>query len=122
MDDKEQIIELYKQYWEYMISKDVDGLDAIMADDYELAHMTGKRQGKKSFFDSLQSGELNYYSAVHDEIAPDVTGDTATLVGKSRVVAAVYGGGKNEWSLRGDFTLRKENGRWLLVSSRASTY
>jgi hypothetical protein len=37
-------------------------------------------------------------------------------------VAAVYGGGKHNWRLRGDFTLRKENGRWKFCSSRASTY
>ena len=35
---------------------------------------------------------------------------------------AVYGGGKHSWRLRGDFTLRKENGRWKLSSSGASTY
>ena len=122
MDDQEQVIELYRQYWKCMVGKDLEGLVAIMADDYELAHMTGKRQGKESFFASLESGELNYYSAEHDEITPSITDDTATLVGKSKVVAAVYGGGKREWSLRGDFTLRKEDGKWRLVSSRASTY
>ena len=39
-----------------------------------------------------------------------------------RVLAAVYGGGKHCWKLRGDFTLRRENGTWLLTGSRASTY
>ena len=122
MNDREQIIELYKTYWNYMINKDTDGLDAVMAEDYELVHMTGKSQGKESFFASLISGELNYYSAVHDEIIPNVTENTATLVGKSQVIAAVYGGGKNKWKLRGDFTLRKENEVWKFVSSKASTY
>ena len=44
------------------------------------------------------------------------------MIGKSRVLAAVYGGGKHSWRLRGDFTLRKENGRWKFSSSSASTY
>jgi hypothetical protein len=44
------------------------------------------------------------------------------MVGKSKVLAAVYGGGKNRWRLRGDFTLRKENENWKLTSSKASTY
>ena len=44
------------------------------------------------------------------------------MIGKSRVLAAVYGGGKHSWRLRGDFTLRKEEGRWKFSSSRASTY
>ena len=122
MNDEKLIQELYRKYWVCMINKDVAGLDEMMADDYYLAHMTGKRQDKDDFFRSLRSGELNYYSAEHDEITAEVTGDRATLIGKSKVVAAVYGGGKSRWRLRGDFTLRKENGQWKLVSSRASTY
>ncbi|MBQ1705541.1 MAG: nuclear transport factor 2 family protein [Clostridia bacterium] len=70
----------------------------------------------------MTSGELNYYSAKHDEIIVTVSGDTATMTGRSKVEAAVYGGGKNTWRLQGDFTLRKENGVWKLTSSRASTY
>jgi ketosteroid isomerase-like protein len=122
MSDQEQIEELYRTYWQCMIGKDVAGLDRIMADDYTLRHMTGRRQSKRDFFRSLTSGELNYYSAEHDEIAVKVFGDTATMIGRSTVEAAVYGGGRNTWRLRGDFTLRKENGVWKLTSSRASTY
>lgn len=122
VNEVEQIKDLYRTYWKYMITKDVDGMDAIMTDDYALVHMTGLRQPKTEFFDSVMSGELNYYSAEHDEIDVKVSGDTATMVGKSRVVAAVYGGGKNCWRLQGDFTLRKEDGKWKLASSRASTY
>ena len=44
------------------------------------------------------------------------------LIGKSRVQAAVYGGGAHVWHLRGDFTLRREQGVWKLTSSKASTY
>ena len=122
MNDIKAMQELYRKYWDCMISKDIAGLDAIMSDDYVLVHMTGKRQDKADFFNSLRYGELNYYSAEHDEITAEVTGDRATLTGKSRIVAAVYGGGKSLWRLRGDFTLRRENGQWKLVSSRASTY
>ena len=58
----------------------------------------------------------------HDEITVRIDGDNATMIGKSRVLAAVYGGGKNKWKLQGDFTLRKENGAWKFTSSKASTY
>ena len=54
-----------------MINKDIAGMDRIMADDYELRHMTGLRQPKQDFFRSVTSGELNYYSAKHDEISED---------------------------------------------------
>ena len=122
MNDREQIEELYRAYWQCMINKDIAGMDRIMADDYELRHMTGLRQSKQDFFRSVTSGELNYYSAKHDEITVKVSGETAMMIGRSKVVAAVYGGGRNTWRLQGNFTLRKEDGVWRLTSSRASTY
>ena len=122
MNDREQIEELYRIYWQCMISKDIAGMDRIMTEDYELRHMTGLRQPKQDFFRSVISGELNYYSAKHDDIIVKVSGDTATMTGRSRVEAAVYGGGRNTWRLQGDFTLRKEDGVWKLTSSKASTY
>ena len=122
MNDIETIKELYRKYWTYMINKDADGLRSIMSDDYHLMHMTGVRQSADVFIKGLLDGTFNYYSAEHDAIDVKVTGDTAVMTGKSRVLAAVYGGGKGFWRLRGDFTLRKENNAWKLTSSRASTY
>ena len=122
MTDTEKIKELYKEYWNYMIVKDTEGLRKMFSSDYYLLHMTGVRQGVDEFLNGLKNGTFNYFSADHDDIRVDITGDTAKMVGKSRVVAAVYGGGKNSWRLQGDFTLRKENGNWKLTSSKASTY
>ena len=122
MSDEDQIKELYRTYWQYMIDKNAQGLREIMADDYYLRHMTGVKQSVDEFLKGLLNGTFNYYSAEHDEITVRVDGDTATMIGKSRVLAAVYGGGKNSWRLQGDFTLRKEQDNWKLTSSRASTY
>lgn len=121
-DETEIIRELYRSYWRRMIEKDVTGLRQLMSDDYELRHMTGLRQSREVFLSGLLDGTFNYYSAVHDSIEVRIDGDKAVMTGKSRVVAAVYGGGKHSWRLRGDFTLRKENGSWKLTSSGASTY
>ncbi len=120
--DEAQIKTLYCDYWRYMIAKNTGALRQMMAEDYALTHMTGVRQSAEAFLQGLSDGTFRYYSAVHDSIDVLVAGDTATMTGKSRVLAAVYGGGKHTWRLRGDFTLRKENGRWLLTSSKASTY
>ena len=120
--DKELIEELYREYWRYMIEKNADGLRNVMADDYYLLHMTGVRQSAETFLKGLADGTFNYYSAEHEDVRVSVTGDRAEMVGKSRVLAAVYGGAKRAWRLRGDFTLRKENGIWKLTSSKASTY
>ena len=122
MNEIEMIREIYRRYWEYMINKDAAGLRSIMSEDYYLMHMTGVRQSAEVFIRGLLDGTFNYFSADHDEIQVTVDGETATMTGKSKVMAAVYGGGKSRWRLRGDFTLRKGNGDWKLTSSRASTY
>ena len=93
-----------------------------MSVDYYLLHMTGVKQSAEVFLKGLLDGTFNYYSAEHDSIEVTISGDTAVMVGKSRVLAAVYGGRKNSWRLRGDFTLRKEKVGWRFTGSRASTY
>ena len=122
MTDKEKIADIYRRYWDGMIRKDAELLRSLMADDYYLMHMTGVRQSKEVFLKGLLGGTFNYYSADHDSIEVNVHGETAEMTGRSRVLAAVYGGGKHSWRLQGDFTLRKENGDWKLTSSEASTY
>ena len=122
MDEREELRALYRRYWEAMIAKDVPALRAMMAEDYTLRHMTGTVQTREEFLRELARGTFHYYSAAHDEIAVTLRGDTAEFTGKSRVEAAVYGGGRHLWHLRGDFTARKEPDGWRLTLSRASTY
>lgn len=105
-----------------MINKDEEGLRSLIANDYYLMHMTGAKQPADEFISGLLNGTFNYYSADHDDIQVTVDGETASMNGKSKVVAAVYGGIKSRWRLSGDFSLRKENGKWKLTSSSASTY
>ena len=120
--EKDTIREMYRKYWHCMITKNADGLRDLMADDYYLLHMTGVKQSAKVFLNGLLDSTFNYYSADHDSIEVSLNGDHAIMTGRSRVMAAVYGGRKSSWRLQGDFTLRKENGNWKFTSSKASTY
>ena len=122
MDERETIRALYREYWRCMIAKDAQGLRALMAEDYVLLHMTGLRQTREEFLHGLRDGTFCYYSAEHDSIEVTISGDSAAMIGRSRVLAAVYGGRKTSWKLQGNFTLRKENGGWRFTDSRASTY
>ena len=122
MDEREIIREMYRKYWRAMIAKDAAGLRALMAEDYYLLHMTGVRQSAEVFLKGLLDGTFNYYSAEHDAIDVRIDGDRATMTGRSRVSAAVYGGRMRVWRLRGDFTLRRERDGWRFTSSKASTY
>ena len=122
MTDEKKIQELYRDYWRCMIHKDEQRLRDLMDEDYYLEHMTGVQQTREEFLAGLRAGTFNYYSAEHDAIEVRVNDNLAEMIGKSRVTAAVYGGGKKSWRLQGYFTLKKEDGTWKMTSSRASTY
>ena len=122
MDDKEQIVNLYRQMYQAMIAKDIAALDTILADGSVLVHMTGTRQPKKQYLHEIKNGTLNYYSVEDDEISITVDGMTAEMTGRSRVNAAVYGGGRHTWRLQMKSKLAKNDGRWQFVESEASTY
>lgn len=105
-----------------MIDKDTATLEKIHADEFILTHMTGMRQPKYVYIQAITNGTLNYYSANHEEIDIQIKNNRATLIGRSRVGAAVFGGGRHTWQLQLLFHLAKRNGHWLFIDCKASTY
>ena len=122
MDDKQQIEALYKQMYRAMMEKDTVTLNQVHADEFVLIHMTGMRQPKQEYIRAIADGTLNYYEATHEQMDIRVSGNNATLTGRSRVSAAVFGGGRHTWRLQLTFHLVKRDGRWLFTDSKASTY
>ena len=120
--DKQAIEQLYELMYSAMIEKDSATLGSVISDDFVLVHMTGMRQTKQQYINAIADGTLNYYSCQTEQLAVDIDGDRATLTGRSRVLAAVYGGGKHTWRLQLTFRLRKQDGRWQFTYSTASTY
>ncbi|MBQ8968786.1 MAG: nuclear transport factor 2 family protein [Bacteroidaceae bacterium] len=122
MTDREQIAEQYHCMYRAMVEKDSATLDAVHASEFVLVHMTGMHQPKSVYIQSILNGTLNYYSAAHEQLDIHIDGDHATLVGCSRVEAAVFGGGRHTWSLQLRFRLVRRNGQWLFTEAQASTY
>ena len=120
--DREKIIQLYNEMYTAMINKDKTELERVYDDSFVLVHMTGMRQPKNVYIDSILDGMLNYYSADHDDMHVTVDGDKAFLRGRSRVNAAVFGGGRHTWRLQLCFELVKRNGEWFFTLAEASTY
>ena len=122
--DEEACAQLYRDLCDASARKDEAGMAAVLADNYTLVHMTGMRQSKRAYIAAVLDGTLNYYACEHDaidvEIAPD--GATARIRGRSRVTAAVFGGGRHTWRLQQDLKAQKTDGAWLITESRASTY
>lgn len=122
MTDKEQIIKLYKDMYTAMINKDKAELERVHDDSFVLVHMTGMRQPKEVYINSIMDGTLNYYAASHEDMQAEVNGDTAVLTGRSRVNAAVFGGGKHTWRLQLRFQLVRKYNEWYFTLASASTY
>ena len=122
--DEQDLKQLYIDLCQYSMDKDARGIASVLSDNYYLQHMSGMKQPKQEYIDSVLDGTLNYYMTDHDSIrvSIDPTGDTAKIRGRSRINAAVFGGGRHTWHLQQDLTAERINGEWLLTSSKASTY
>ena len=122
MEENEKIQAVYREMYRAMIEKDIPALSQVLDESFVLVHMTGMRQGKAAFLKAVANGTLNYASAVHDGMEVVLNGERATLIGKSRVRAAVFGGSWHTWHLEQDLRLLKKEDRWLITLSEASTY
>lgn len=122
MDDETKIKKCYRQMYQAMTEKDLNSLSEVLDDSFVLVHMTGMRQSKEAFLRAVGNGTLNYYSAEHESIQVRQSGDQAALVGQSRVLAAVFGGGRYSWRLQQKIALTKQNDVWRMTLAEASTY
>ena len=122
MSDKELVRKLYIDLCEASINKDLIKLGEILSDDYVLVHMTGMKQTKEDYLDSVKSGELSYFESKNESIDVNVNGDDATIIGKTKTLASPFGMSKSWWRLRQDLEVKKINNEWKLTKSKASTY
>lgn len=122
MTDKEQIERLYHEMYAAMVKKDRAQLERIHDDSFVLVHMTGTRQNKSVYISSIMDGTLNYYSEKTEGLEISIDGNRATMTGRSRVNAAVFGGGRHTWPLELRFKLVRRDDGWKLTEARATTY
>lgn len=122
MEEKELIRNAYKKMYDGMIAKDETVLREVLDDSFVLVHMTGMRQPKETFIKAVMNGTLNYFSAKHEHLPVEVSGNTAVLTGQSYVAAAVFGGGRSNWHLQQKCSMKKTDGEWKITRSVASTY
>ena len=120
--DRKEIEQVYHEMYRAMVSKDRAELERLHDDSFVLVHMTGMQQSKEVYINSIMDGALNYYSEHTEGLDIKITGDTAVMTGRSKVTAAVFGGGKHTWRLQLRFTLTRREDGWKLTGSQASTY
>ncbi len=122
LTDEQELKDLYREMWQALLSKDIATLNKIHSEDFVLVHMTDLNQSKAEYLRCVRDGELNYFSEETENIFIKFNGDTAKLIGQSKVNAAVFGGGRHTWRLQLAFDVEKIAGKWILTYAKASTY
>ena len=113
MKDEEIVSQLYIDLWDASIGKNNEKLNEILSEDYILVHMTGMKQTKIEYINSVLKEELKYYDAIHEEINIKIDNERAYIIGKTKTLASPFSTSKSWWNLRQDLELKKINGKWL---------
>ena len=122
MDDKEILKKLFIDLCEASINKDIKKLKEILAPNYILIHMTGMKQTKEEYINSVQSGELLYFDFIYESIDINTNSDEAVIIAKTKILASPFGMNKTWWNLKQKILVEKISGKWLFLKSQASTY
>lgn len=84
--------------------------------------MTGMKQTKAEFLDSIKKGILNYSSNEDTKLDIFTNNRFATIIEKSNVKVAVFGGNFHKWNLQLHIKLKRDGTDWLITDIKASTY
>ena len=89
--DQKQHLDVINLFLKGMIDKDRNLLEKTMTKDAYLYHMTGKKESREEYINDILDGTLNYYDY---QIIEDNKNEI-----KIKLLAKVYGGSKNWWTL-----------------------
>jgi hypothetical protein len=119
--DEAQVLAIVRQLAELMVKWDTAAMNHILDEKYTLTHMTGYVQPKAEWFDEVMKERMKYYSAKEVDHSVTVNGIKATATMQNLVDARIWGS-RNVWRLQQKMTLEKQNGKWIILKSVASTF
>lgn len=108
-----EIINRFMEFQQALIDKD-EKLNEIIDDNYELVHMSGKRQSKSEFIEEVMDGTLNYFKSEIEE--PTILWDdenNASFIGDVTLTAKVYGI-EGKWTLNTVVNFIKVDDIWYI--------
>lgn len=113
-DERENVIECYKTFFEALVNKDTEKLDVLLSEGFQHIHMTGMKQFKAQYISGIVNGIQNYRFVEHDSIEAEVINNFAEVRGKSRAQVAAFGGEYHEWDLEQTFKMSFRDGIWCI--------
>ena len=116
---EQNIINLHKKKFDWLISKQYDSLAALFNDNIEYIHSNGWIENKTDIIADLKSGKLNYKRVDVSEAKVLLSKNVAILTGKG-VFFVTMDNKDLEIKLLYSEVYIKEKGKWLLSHRHAN--
>jgi hypothetical protein len=120
-DDIADVERVFREMYRCMLDADIRCLETLLDPKFTLTHMTGFVQPRAEWLSAIRSGEMAYHDAREVSIATAVEGDRASIVGRHRVDATIFGS-RGTWRLQLTGELLRRLDRWLIASVVATTF
>lgn len=119
--EEQEVINVYKSFYEYKINKNIKELEKILDKNFILTHMTGYKQSKDEWFSQIMDEQMKYYNYRIDNLKVTINNNKAELIGRSKTDARIYGY-RNNWNLQLRMPMEKINGKWIILEAVANSY
>src|SRR5258708_26323644 len=114
-DNGQMIIDLDKKRMRAMAAKDVETLEALLADDLVYAHSSARLDTKKSLIGAMESGTTVYTAVEPSEVVAQDLGDAVVLTGVA-AISVNSGGNPNSFRVRFTDVYADRGGHWQMVT------
>jgi hypothetical protein len=120
-DDQAELVKAYRDMYRGMIDQDTNLLGELLDDAYVLTHMTGYRQSRYEWLEQVDSGQMRYHSSQEQNVAVQLHGESAVVVGRNVVEATIWGS-HGTWPQQLTTDYQRHDGRWIAMSTVATTF
>lgn len=112
-DDSLGLIKINQQIDDYVVSRNVKGLDSLYGEDFVFSHGSGRVEGKKNWLGSVSRN--NYPQRQHDSVRVEMHPGVAILKGKM-FIQRIDKDKTARYHLRYIRVYANRLGRWQLIS------
>ncbi len=118
-NSEEEIVNLSKRKFEWLINNEMDSLDALLDDQLVYIHSNGLIESKQDVFDNNRSGKLKLDEVTVRESNARIFENTAIVTGKGRFIGIIDGNVFDVELLYSEVYVMK-SGKWRLVQRHAN--
>lgn len=121
LTEEQAVAETIRKQVKGMIDGDLDLLKEVISPDAVFYHITGAKQSRDEWLRQIKLGRMHYFGSREILMQATVNGDEARVINRNQLNARIYGF-RNTWPLESRAKLRKIDGKWQIVESRASMF